>query len=81
MYVNAVIYFGHIVCFNFVSPIPKIPHLKIPEIEEKACDVKPTQLTARLDLIKCAPVKPSVYNIPIISCSGFTQLAMIYIYL
>ena len=49
-----------------MSPIPKIPHTKISEIEEEACDVKPTQLTARLDPIKRALVKPNVYNIPII---------------
>ena len=73
--------FWHIVCFNFVSPIPKIPYMKIPEIEEEACEVKPTQLAARLDPIKCAPVKPKVYNASSTHYLGFTQLAVIYIYL
>ena len=53
--------------------------MKISEIEEEACDVKPTQLTARIDPIKRALVKPNVYSVPINSGSGFTQLVLIYI--
>ena len=45
----------------FVSPIPKILRLKIPEIEEEACEVKPIQLSARFDSVNCALVKPRVY--------------------
>ena len=51
----------YIVCLTFVSPIPKILHVKIPKIEEEACEVKPNQLPARFDPVNCALLKPRVY--------------------
>ena len=63
----------------FVSPIPKILHLKIPEIEEEACEVKPLQLSVRFDHVNCAPVKPRVYQAFPTYHLGFPQLVVICI--
>ena len=38
--------------FQFCVSNSEDSHMKISEIEEEACDVKPTQLTVRLDPIK-----------------------------
>ena len=51
-YVHAVIYFWAYCPFQFCVSNSEDPHTKISKIEEETCDVKPTQLTVRLDPIK-----------------------------